>query len=359
MPARLGRVRQQLATRELDALLVSQPENRRYLSGFTGSAGYLLISASQAVLLSDFRYMTQAPQQAPDFEFVRLDRDFPRKTLPELAARLGVQRLGFEAADVSVALHQRFAAALGDAGWRGDLVAVEGLVEELRAVKDDAELAIIAEAVRIVDDAFASLVGTIKPGQSEREVAWTLEKLIRDEGAEGLSFATIIASGPNAAKPHHGLSDREIQKGEPIVCDFGARFEGYCSDITRTICIGPGDGRFDEIYGLVLRAQLEAEQRIGPGIEARIADQYARDIISAAGYGDQFGHGLGHGVGLEVHEVPFVNTHGATELAPAMAVTVEPGIYLPDWGGVRIEDIGFVRQQGLEIINRASKTPNI
>ncbi len=246
-----------------------------------------------------------------------------------------------------------------EAGSRVELVPVEGLVEGLRAVKDPEELRIIAEAVRIVDDAFAKLVATVKAGQTERQVAWTLEKFIREEGAEGLSFDTILASGPNAAKPHHGVSDREIRAGEPIVCDFGAKYEGYCSDITRTVCIGPTDGKFDEIYGLVLKAQLQAEKLMRPGIDAKTADNYAREVIASAGYGDQFGHGLGHGVGLQVHEVPFVNTHGSTALQPSMAVTVEPGVYLPDWGGVRIEDIGFVRDNGLEVINRATKEPRI
>ncbi|MHB8619908.1 MAG: M24 family metallopeptidase [Chloroflexota bacterium] len=169
----------------------------------------------------------------------------------------------------------------------------------------------------------------------------------------------MIASGPNAAKPHHGVSDREIRAGEPIVCDFGALYQGYCSDMTRTVCIGPGDGRFQEIYQLVLRAQLAAEERIGPGIEAKVADGYARQVIADAGYGDQFGHGLGHGVGLEVHEAPSVNTSNTTTLAPRMTVTVEPGVYIPDWGGVRIEDIGFVRDDRLEIINTASKEPRV
>jgi len=260
---------------------------------------------------------------------------------------------------MTVSGHAAWLEGIEDSGLPAELVATENLVEGLRAVKDEQELAIIAEAVRIVDDAFAKLRETIRLGMTERDVAWRLEQLVREEGAEALSFPTIIASGPNAAKPHHGVSDRKIQAGEPIVCDFGAKYEGYCSDITRTICIGQPDAKFNEIYELVLKAQLTAEQRILPGIEARVGDQYARDVISQAGYGEQFGHGLGHGVGLQVHEAPTMGPSGELKLAPAMTVTVEPGVYLPEWGGVRIEDICFVRHNGLEVVNRASKDPRV
>ena len=357
IPARIRRLRAELAAKELDALLVSQPENRRYLSGFTGSAGFVIVSQRETLLLSDFRYMTQAPQQAPEYEFIRIERGFPRQGMKPILERVTGRRIGFEAGHMSVAGHAHWLEGVQDSGLPVELVPTEGIVEGLRAVKDNEKLRILAEAVRIVDDAFAKLRQGLKPGMTEREVAWKLEQLVREEGAEALSFPTIIASGPNAAKPHHGISQREIQAGEPIVCDFGAKYEGYCSDITRTICIGQPQGRFNEIYELVLKAQLTAEQRILPGIEAKVGDQYAREVITDAGYGEQFGHGLGHGVGLEVHEAPTMGPSGELELAPAMAVTVEPGVYLPDWGGVRIEDICFVRQNGLEVVNRASKDP--
>ncbi len=358
IPARVQRLRSTFGAKQLDALLVSQPENRRYLSGFTGSAGYLLVSQRETLLLSDFRYMTQGPQQAPEYEFVKIERGFPKRELKPILERLtSTRRIGFEAGDLTVAGHAAWLEGVKDSGLDVELVPTEGLVEDLRAIKDDAELAIIAEAVRIVDDAFAKFRDVIKPGMSEREAAWRLEQFVREEGAEALSFPTILASGPNAAKPHHGVSDREIRAGEPIVCDFGAKYEGYCSDITRTICIGQADGRFQEIYDLVLNAQLTAERSILPGIEAKRGDQYARDVIADAGYADKFGHGLGHGVGLQVHEAPTMGPTGELKLAPAMTVTVEPGVYLPEWGGVRIEDICFVRENGLEIVNRASKDP--
>jgi Xaa-Pro aminopeptidase len=359
IPARIRRVRSELQQKQLDGLLVSQPENRRYLSGFTGSAGFLIISQRETFLVSDFRYMTQGPQQAPEYEFVKVERGFPKRGLKPILERVTGRRIGFEAADMTVSGHAAWLEGIKDSGLPAELVATENLVEGPRAVKDEQELTIIAEAVRIVDDAFAKLRETIRPGMSERDVAWRLEQLVREEGAEALSFPTIIASGPNAAKPHHGVSNREIQAGEPIVCDFGAKYEGYCSDITRTICIGQPDAKFNEIYELVLKAQLTAEQRILPGIEARVGDQYARDVISQAGYGEQFGHGLGHGVGLQVHEAPTMGPSGELKLAPAMTVTVEPGVYLPEWGGVRIEDICFVRHNGLEVVNRASKDPRV
>jgi Xaa-Pro aminopeptidase len=358
--SRIQHVRAELETRQLDALLVSQPENRRYLSGFTGSAGFLIISRRETFLLSDFRYMTQAPQQAPEYEFVKIERGFPKAGLKPIFERVSGEKVGFEAADMTVAAHQAWLEGLKESGLALELVPTEHLVEGLRAIKDEAELGVIAEAVRIVDDAWAKLCGVLKPGLTEREVAWRLEQFVREGGAEALSFPTIIASGPNAAKPHHGISERAIRPGEPIVCDFGAKYEGYCSDITRTVCLGkPADGRFNEIYGLVLKAQLTAEQRILPGIAAKAGDQYARDVIAAAGYADKFGHGLGHGVGLEVHEAPTMGPTGELQLAPAMTVTVEPGVYLPEWGGVRIEDICFVRDNGLEVVNRASKEPII
>ncbi len=359
IPARIRRVRSELQQKQLDGLLVSQPENRRYLSGFTGSAGFLIISQRETFLLSDFRYMTQGPQQAPEYEFVKVERGFPKRGLKPILERVTGRRIGFEAADMTVSGHAAWLEGIKDSGLPAELVATENLVEGLRAVKDEQELAIIAEAVRIVDDAFAKLRETIRLGMTERDVAWRLEQLVREEGAEALSFPTIIASGPNAAKPHHGVSNREIQAGEPIVCDFGAKYEGYCSDITRTICIGQPDAKFNEIYELVLKAQLTAELRILPGIEAKVGDQYARDVISQAGYGEQFGHGLGHGVGLQVHEAPTMGPSGELKLAPAMTVTVEPGVYLPEWGGVRIEDICFVRHNGLEVVNRASKDPRV
>ncbi len=359
IPARIRRVLSELQQKQLDGLLVSQPENRRYLSGFTGSAGFLIISQRETFLLSDFRYMTQGPQQAPEYEFVKVERGFPKRGLKPILEHVTGGRIGFEAADMTVSGHAAWLEGIKDSGLPAELVATENLVEGPRAVKDEQELTIIAEAVRIVDDAFAKLRETIRPGMSERDVAWRLEQLVREEGAEALSFPTIIASGPNAAKPHHGVSDRKIQAGEPIVCDFGAKYEGYCSDITRTICIGQPDAKFNEIYELVLKAQLTAELRILPGIEAKVGDQYARDVISQAGYGEQFGHGLGHGVGLQVHEAPTMGPSGELKLAPAMTVTVEPGVYLPEWGGVRIEDICFVRHNGLEVVNRASKDPRV
>ncbi|MBV9120004.1 MAG: aminopeptidase P family protein [Chloroflexi bacterium] len=357
--ARIDRLRRALSGKEIDALLVSQPDNRRYLSGFSGSAGFLIVSDREAHLLSDFRYMTQGPLQAPEYEFVRIERGFPRAGLRPILGSLDGRRLGFEAGHMSVASHQAWQEGIREAGLKLELVATENIVEELRALKDEQELALIAEAVRIVDSAFGRLRESIKPGMTERQVARRLEDFMRDEGADGPSFATIIASGVNAAKPHHGISDKEIAAGEPIVCDFGALYQGYCSDMTRTVCIGPADSKFDEIYGLVLSAQLHAEEQIQPGIEARAGDQYARDVIAQAGYGDYFGHGLGHGIGLEVHEAPTMGPSGTLTLTPSMTVTVEPGVYLPDWGGVRIEDLCFVRQNGLEVVNQATKDPRI
>jgi len=348
---RLTKLREALATDGLDAILITQPENRRYLSGFTGSDGALLISQDQAVLATDFRYYEQVEKQAPDFRLAKVTARF-ETLLPELIQQVGAKTVGFESAHLTVDQHQKWQKVAE--GF--ELVPTKGLVERIRAVKDEGELGKIKKAIALSDEALAHIADFIEPGMTEKEVAWELEVFMRTRGAEKLVFDTIVGSGPNGAMPHATVSERVIQAGEPIVIDMGAMVDGYNSDMTRTICAGRPDDKFKEIYAIVLEAQLTAEQNIRPGMQGKQADGIARQVIEQAGYGENYGHGLGHGVGLAVHEKPGVGRLSEDVLEPGMVFTVEPGIYLPGWGGVRIEDIVIMRDDGVEVLTQASKT---
>jgi len=347
---RLTKLREALAAEGLDAILITQPENRRYLSGFTGSAGVLLISQDQAVLATDFRYYEQVEKQAPDFRLAKITDKF-KTLLPELVQQVGAKRVGFESVHLTVDQHQEWQ----EVAEGFELVPTRELVEGMRAVKDEDELGKIKQAIALADQAFAHIVSFIEPGMTEKEVAWELEVFMRTRGAEKLAFDIIVASGPNGAMPHATVSERVIRAGEPVVMDMGARIDGYNSDLTRTVCAGRPDGKFREIYDIVLEAQRAAEQRVRPGMTGKQADAIARQVIEEAGYGDNYGHGLGHGVGLAVHEKPGVGRLSEDVLEPGMVFTVEPGIYLTDWGGVRVEDIVVMREDGVEVLTRASK----
>jgi Xaa-Pro aminopeptidase len=350
MNQRLMILRQRLAEQDLDTILITQPENRRYLSGFTGSAGVLLISQDEAVLATDFRYYEQVEKQAPDFRLAKIKDKF-EPLLPELVHQLGAKRVGFESTHLTVDQHQEWQKVTEDF----ELVPTKELVEGIRAVKDGEELSRIKQAIALADEAFAHIVSFIEPGMTEKEVAWELEVFMRTRGAEKLAFDLIVGSGPNGAMPHATVSERVIRAGEPIVMDMGAAIDGYHSDLTRTICVGGPDQKFNEIYGIVLEAQVAAEQSLRPGMTGKEADNIARKVIEEAGYGENYGHGLGHGVGLAVHEKPGVGRLSEDVLQPGMVFTVEPGIYLPSWGGVRIEDIVVMREDGVEVLTQASK----
>ena len=347
---RLTKLREALAAEGLDAILITQPENRRYLSGFTGSAGMLLISADEAIIATDFRYYEQVEKQAPDFCLAKITDKF-KALLPELVQQVGAKRVGFESTHLTVDQHQQWQ----EVAEGFELVPTKELVERIRAIKDEDELSKIKKAIALSDKAVAHIVGFIEPGMTEKEVAWELEVFMRTRGAEKLAFDLIVGSGPNGAMPHATVSERVIRAGEPIVIDLGAMIDGYNSDLTRTICAGQADDKFKEIYDIVLTAQLTAEQSIRPGMTGKQADAIARQVIEEAGYGENYGHGLGHGVGLAVHEKPTVGRLSEDVLEPGMVFTVEPGIYLPGWGGVRIEDIVVLREDGVEVLTQASK----
>ena len=351
---RLAKLRQTLADNNLDAIVISQPENRRYLSGFTGTQGVLFISPQRAVLVVSFVYLEQARKQALAFELVRFQREFA-EVWPEMVAEANARRVAFESAHLTVAEHGKLVARAENV----ELVPTEGIVEGLRVIKSQVELDIIRRTVALADAAFAHVVEFIAPGMTEREVAWELEVYMRTHGAEKVAFDLIVGVGSNGAMPHHEVCERVIGAGEPIVMDVGAQVAGYHSDLTRTICLGQPDERFTEIYDLVLQAQLAAEAAIRAGIVAGEVDNAARQVIAEAGYGEQYGHGLGHGVGLAVHEEPSIRQGAEEVLKPGMVFTVEPGIYLPNWGGVRIEDMVLVQEDGVEVLSRASKEPVI
>ena len=355
MNYRLENLRKKLEERELDAILISTPENRRYVSGFTGSAGYLVVSRDDAILATDFRYTEQAGNQSPDFQVIRAGGDWSwfLGCLNENNAR----KVGFESQQMTVATYKQISESLQDlpSANRPTLMATSGIVEGLRTIKDQDELALLQKAIDVADAAMEAISPTIQPGETEREVAWRLEKAMRELGADSLSFDTIVAAGLNGAMPHHMPSDKIIEPGEPIVIDMGAKVGGYCSDISRTVCVGEPDDTFRRIYDIVLGAQLTAIATVNTSMSAGDADDLARVVIAEAGYGDNFGHSLGHGVGLFIHEYPRVGPKSANPLEEGMVFTVEPGIYLTGWGGVRIEDVVLLGKDGAKVLSKAAK----
>jgi Xaa-Pro aminopeptidase len=353
---RVARLRAKFDDAKIDAIIISNKENRRYFSGFKGTAGNLIISADKAVLATDFRYTEQAGLQAPAFEVfqIRPQLDW----MHELLSDMGAKRIGFEADEMTVSGLERIRKALNEAA--GDettytLVPTNGIGVGLRAVKDAEELVLLSRAIEIGDNAFDDVSARIKPGMTENEVAWEIEKSIREQGAESLSFETIVGSGPNGARPHHLAADRVINEGEPIVIDMGCQYQGYCSDLTRTIVVGESDEQFKKIYDITLTAQLAAIEMVEVGMTGEECDLIARNVISEAGYGDNFGHSLGHGVGLEVHENPGVGARAKGKLEDGMVFTIEPGIYLTGWGGVRIEDVVVLENGRARVISNARK----
>ena len=354
MTNRLGKLRSQLDPKGLDAIIVSQGENRCYLSGFTGSAGFLLISQQRAILATDFRYVEQAQSQAPDFEVVQIQGEIA-KWFPRLASDLHAHKLGFEGKDVSFSTYKELTKATGEVEKEISLVPTDGLVESLRAVKDKEELKSIEKAAALADAALEEILPRVQPGISEKKLAWEIESFLRRNGSEPVPFELIVASGPNSALPHARPTDKIIHSGEPVVIDIGAKVEGYTSDITRTICLGEGDSNFHRIYDIVLGAQLTAMTTLQIGMTGEQVDRLGRTVIEQAGYKDAFGHGLGHGVGLATHEEPRLGSNSTDILAEGMVFTIEPGIYISGWGGVRIEDMVVMEEGKVRLLTKARK----
>jgi Xaa-Pro aminopeptidase len=349
---RLMKLRNTLTEHSLDALLVNQAENRRYLSDFTGSSGWLVISVDRAILATDFRYFEQVSGEAPDFELAKIDSRFV-DLLPALLADLGVKKLGFESQHVSVDELYTWSQAVEDVEWQP----LKGTVEAIRAVKDKNEIDALLRSTRLTDAAFDHLLRVIKPGMTERQAAWEIESFMRTHGASKVAFDLIVGAGPNGALPHARAGDRAIREGDPVVIDIGCVLDGYCSDMTRTICLGQPSSKYLEVWDLVLKAQEAAEGGIRAGVTGIEADALARSVIEDAGYGPYFGHGLGHGVGLAVHEEPRASKLWPDRFEANMSLTIEPGIYLPGEFGVRIEDLVIVRDEDVDILTRTPKTP--
>jgi Xaa-Pro aminopeptidase len=346
---RLEAVREMISEAEVDALLVTHPVNRRYLSDFDGSSGLLLISESQAYLITDFRYLEQAENQAEAFTIIRRhDELYPG--LAEIISQNGWHTIGFEAKELTYDSYRELEEKL-----KNQWVPLTDTVEKLRMVKNDAELAIMNNGAAQLDQAFSYLLTLIRPGMSERQLALELEIYLLRAGAEERSFKFIVASGPRGALPHGSASEKIMQAGELVTIDFGAVFEGYATDMTRTVCLGKPNQLQNEIYELVKAAQAEAAAAVGPHKKTKEIDSVARDIIEKAGYGDYFGHGLGHGIGLETHEAPTLNQRSDSVLEPGMVVTIEPGVYLPGQGGVRIEDMVFVTGKGVRSMTTSTR----
>jgi Xaa-Pro dipeptidase len=320
---------------DTDAALVTRLVNVRYLTGFTGSNGALLVTRDAAVLATDGRYITQSERQAPDVE--RAIVGAPATALAERAAKDGVTRLGYESHDVTVDLYDALSSAGPALGKLGRAV------ETLRAVKDDSELELLREACAVADRAFARLLPNVRAGRTEKEVGRELEALMLEEGGDGPSFETIVASGPNSAVPHHRPTDRVLAAGEFVKLDFGALYQGYHSDMTRTVALAPLADWQRDVYSLVARSQAAGREALAVGAVCGDVDKASRDVIEAAGHGEDYTHSLGHGVGLEIHEAPTLRKGATDTLADRTPVTVEPGVYLAGRGGVRIEDTLVVR----------------
>jgi Xaa-Pro aminopeptidase len=351
MTVRAERVAAKVTERELDLLVVTDLVNVRWLTGYTGTSGLAVVGPGTRGFVTDFRYVEQAAEQVPDFDRLIAERDLLER-VPELVGEARPLRVGFDDATLPVRRHRK----LGEILDGVELVPAGGLVEELRAVKDADEVELIRSAAALADEAFR--VAVLERGlasRTEREVAFDLEQEMRRRGAQDPSFPSIIAGGAHGALPHAVPRDVEIPRGTLVVVDWGAQLEGYCSDCTRTLATGPLEDEMSTAYAVVLNAQVAGLEAVKAGPLGREVDAAARAVIDEAGYGERFGHGLGHGVGMAVHEDPRLSKAGDAPLVAGNVVTVEPGVYLPDRFGIRIEDLVVVRDQDAEVLSGVDK----
>ena len=339
--ARQAQLVEQLAAHQLDALLVTHLPNIRWLTGFTGSAGLALITPTRTTLVTDFRYAVQAPLELGSAAEALIERANVWGRMERLIRDTAGGRVGYESHVMPAREALRVSAWLPGGG-----VAVADVVEELRQVKDAGEVERIRDAGRLALDALAEVLPTVRVGERELDVAARLESALRVRGSEWHPFETIVASGPRSALPHARTSERVLERGEFLLIDFGAKVDGYCSDITRTVALGPADERQRTVYELVREAQGRAREQVRGGMSGIEADALAREVIAERGFGEAFGHSLGHGLGLEVHEAPRLAATAKALLPVGAVVTVEPGIYLPGWGGVRLEDDVWLSPDG-------------
>lgn len=348
MNPRIDAIRHWIAQEKVDAVLLHKPANRSYVAGFTGSAGTVVITPDQLYMITDFRYKSQVQEQSPAFAYLEIDK---HESAIKHIENLGFNRVGVEEEYISFSLATEYQEKIPGI----ELVSMKNQLTLIRSVKDEAEVAHIRKAAALADEGWAMIHQKVKPGVSEKELALELEFFMRKKGADGVSFQFIVGSGKRSALPHGIASDKLIEVGDFIVFDYGTTVKGYCSDMTRTLVVGQATDQQKEIYATVLKAQKVTLEAVKPGITGKDLDIIARDIITKAGYGPYFGHGLGHGVGIEIHELPHVNHLGTTPLVPGNIITIEPGIYLPELGGVRIEDLVLVTEDGYEVLSHSDK----
>lgn len=367
---RLTRIRAAMDEEKLDALLITGPvddvygrhsQNRFFVSGFTGSAGVAVVTRDRAILAADSRYVEQSGHECVPrgFEVWKTGSRRLKGYFADFVkdARLGGKVIGVSAADCTLRDLAAMQHAVLDLPWglRPTIGPASPIVEKLRRIKDAAEVAALQLAIDIADRAYERVAGAIEPGQTELEVAAAIEAAIKALGGQGVSFDTIVASGPSSAMPHASPTTKPIAAGEPIVIDMGALVGGYCSDLTRTTVCGPLPPEFREIYDIVFAAQRNAIEKVEAGMKGPAVHELAATVIRAAGYGERFGHGLGHGVGLEVHEAPYLGPTSEDVLEDGMVFTIEPGIYIPGWGGIRIEDVVVLENGRARVLSHATK----
>ncbi|MFK7802022.1 MAG: aminopeptidase P family protein [Anaerolineae bacterium] len=357
--SRIELIRSQLNRWNVGGIMITNLTNCRWVSGFTGSAGTVVITADKALLGTDFRYWEQATSQAPAFELVKMGRTAEFAKQEDMVRMAGVNRMGYEASNLTVSAYSALKKNCAEIE-NLKLVPLNNPIEPHRHIKSAAELEKIKAAAAITDLAMAMVNDLAKPGMTERALAWELEKTMRENGADGMAFEIIVASGPNSAMAHHHPSDRKLQIGDPIIVDMGAVLDGYHSDMTRSFFLGnEPDDKFKYVYDLVHMAQKNALAHMKPGMPGNEIDALARDVISDAGQAENFGHSLGHGVGLNIHEGPNLSSMYEGEIPAGAVVSVEPGVYLSGWGGVRIEDLVIMTDSGIEFISHCPKTPII
>ena len=363
--ARIDRLLTEMARHEIDAVIISCPQNRFYLSGFKAedvslneSSGMLFISKDCLAFITDSRYIEAAKEEAPDFDILQYDQNNSfEQLIAKICREKNIKNLGIESEFLSLARFIKLNETLRKEEVPTSLIPADEFVGCLRAVKDEEELSLIKDSLKLAEEVMEEVYDYLKPGVIEREVAWFIERRIREKGAEGVSFPPIVAGGPRAALPHAIPTERPLREGEPIIIDMGARFNGYCSDITRTVFLGYIPDLWERIYGIVWEAQRLAQEAAQPGITSEKLDEVARQFIERAGYGAYFGHGLGHGVGIAIHEPPSIRKTGSMVLEPGMVFTIEPGIYLPGKGGIRLENMVVMKNDGAELLNRLPVSP--
>lgn len=346
----LQQLRTALQTNEIDGILITSPYNRRYVSNFTGTAGAVLVTETEAIFITDFRYTTQAAEQAKGFTIIEHTKSMEEEIARQIV-QLDIKQLGFEAEHVTYDTFTRY-----EQLFAAELVGIKQIIETIRIKKTEEEIAILKEAASIADKAFDHILDVIKPGVREIDVANELEFYMRKLGATSSSFDIIVASGYRSALPHGVASEKKIKNGELVTLDFGALYQGYCSDITRTVAVGDISDELRNIYDVVLEAQKLGVAGLKPGMTGKEADALTRDYITEKGYGDYFGHSTGHGIGLEVHEGPSLSMRSSIVLESGMVVTVEPGIYIPEVGGCRIEDDVVLTETGKDVLTTAPKS---